>query len=296
MGVLSVYRSGPHPVPFVGAELGLLEMLAPQAAVAVRNVQLYEELDLRLHELEQAQASLVQVEKAAALGRLTAALAHEINNPLQALNNCLHLALRSDLEEAKKESYLGMAQAEVERLMGIVDRMLDFYRPAGDGERIAVQVNEVLNDVLALLTPQLERYDIAIELDLTPDLPSIQTVYNSMRLVFMNLILNAAEAMPEGGRLTVKTALFDERFVGVTFADSGRGIPPADLDHIYEPFFTTKETGTGLGLAIAHWIIREHAGTIDVESEIGRGSTFVLRLPIGDASPGSAGQQEASRE
>ena len=293
MGVLSVYRSGPRSVPFVAAELKLLEMLAPQAAVAVRNVQLYEELDLGLHELEQAQTSLIQVEKAAALGRLTAALAHEINNPLQALNNCLHLALRSDLEEAKKASYLRMAQNEVERLMGIVDRMLNFYRPAGDEGRTEVQVNQLLGDVLALLTPQLEHNGIASELELAPDLPPIRAVDSSMRQVFVNLILNAAEAMPEGGRVSIKTALLAPGLIGVTIADSGQGIPPADLNRIYEPFFTTKKTGTGLGLAIAQGIIQEHAGKIDVESEIGRGSTFVLRLPIGGARFGPAGQQVA---
>jgi len=285
VGVLSVFRPKAEK-PFAAQELYLLELLAPQAAIAISNVQLYQELDLGMQELEQAQANLIQAEKAAAIGRLAASLAHEINNPLQSLNNCLHLSLRPDLSLEKKGLYLGLAQEEVERLIAIVNRMLNFYRPTTGEKRSETDVAQLLQDVLALVNKQLEHGKIETELNLASDLPPILAIPNNLRQVFLNLILNAVDAMPDGGRLTITTQMLDEGQVGITIRDDGRGIPAEDLSHIYEPFFTTKEHGTGLGLPISYGIVEAHNGQMQVESVVGKGTTFSLRFPVGGAGNG----------
>ena len=282
VGVLNVFRPDVDE-PLGNQELYLLELLAPQAAIAIRNVQLFEALEQGMRDLEQAQANLVQAEKAAAIGRLTASLAHEINNPLQSLNNCLHLSLHRGLSPEKKGMYLEMAQEEVGRLIAIVNQVLNFYRPASGESRLEVDVNQLLNDVLALVSKQLEHSRVETELNLAPDL-YILAIPNNLHQVFLNLILNAVDAMPAGGRLIIGTRLLDGEQVGITIRDTGRGIPPEQLARIAEPFFTTKEWGTGLGLAISYGIVEAHNGRIKVESVTGKGTTFLLQFPVGEVT------------
>lgn len=280
VGALCAFRAESE-TPFEAQQMYLLELLAPQAAIAIRNVQLFEALERGMRDLEQAQASLIQAEKAAAIGRLAASLAHEINNPLQSLNNCLHLSLRPDVPSDRKGVYLSLAQGEVERLIAIVNRMLNFYRPSTGETRSETHINQLLDDVLVLVDKQLEHSEIDVNLDLDPNLPTILAVPNDLRQVFLNLILNAVDAMPEGGRLDIATRQLDDSQVGVTIRDSGRGIPEEHLSRIYEPFFTTKERGTGLGLSISYGIVKALRGTIQVESAVGVGTTFTLQFPHG---------------
>jgi two-component system NtrC family sensor kinase len=280
VGVLCAFRAE-HEPPFEAQQMYLLELLAPQAAIAIRNVQLFEALERGMRDLEQAQTSLIQAEKAAAIGRLAASLAHEINNPLQSLNNCLHLSLRSDVPSNRRGMYLSLAQGEVERLIAIVNRMLNFYRPSTGETRSETSINQLLDDVLVLVDKQLEHTEIDVNLDLDPDLPTILAVPNDLRQVFLNLILNAVDAMPEGGRLDIATRQLGDSQVGVTISDTGRGIPEEHLSRIYEPFFTTKERGTGLGLSISYGIVKTLRGTIQVESAVGIGTTFTLQFPRG---------------
>jgi signal transduction histidine kinase len=284
LGVMSVFAADEDGAMAARARY-LLELLAPQAAIAIRNVQLLEALELRMAELERAQANLVQAEKAAAIGRLAASLAHEINNPLQSLNNCLHLARRAELTSDKKGAYLSMAQDEVGRLMEIVSRMLNFYRPATGESRVETDLNRLLHDVLDLVGQQLEQNRIAAKLNLQPELPAILAIPNNVRQVLLNVILNAVDAMPEGGQLKISTQQHAGGWAGVTIADTGRGIPPEHVSRIFEPFYTTKENGTGLGLAISYGIIEAHGGHIDVQSEVGKGSTFSIRFPPGNETP-----------
>ena len=265
--------------PFTNDDLETLSFLASSVGVAVENARLYGELAQSKQELERSQAQLVHAEKLAATGRLAASIAHEINNPLQAIHNCMHLVLNRPLTDEKKLRYLQMAQEEVERLITIVTRTLDFYRPS-KGHRMPTQVNHLIESVLALAGKRLQHGRVRVHRKLAADLPQLAAVPDQLTQVFLNLVINAAEAMPEGGELTVTTMCQDDE-MRVSFNDTGPGISPEDAKQIFEPFYTTKSTGTGLGLAISYGIIERHGGRITVDSEPGHGATFTVRLPIG---------------
>ena len=262
---------------FTSDDLELLQFLAAAIAVAAENARLYSELADFTHELERSQAQLIQAEKLAATGRLAASLAHEINNPLQSIHNCLYLVLNRALPDDKQKYYLNMAQLEVERLIVLVQRTLEFYRPS-TGRRTATNVNRLIENVLALAHKQLEHSHIEVETRLLPDLPRIAGVPDQLTQVFMNLIVNAIEAMPQGGRLVIHTRA-DDNQLSVVIEDSGIGINSDDAAKIFEPFFTTKPQGTGLGLAVSYGIIQQHGGRIDVASIPEEGTTFTIWLP-----------------
>ncbi len=221
---------------------------------------------------------LIQAEKMAAVGRLAASLAHEINNPLQAIQNSLHLALHQGLDDARKRQFLEMAQQEVGRLVQIVRRMLDFYRPSS-AKRV-VDLNRPVEDALAIASKRLQQAHIEVVSRLTPNLAPVRGAPNQLTQVFLNLIINAIEAMPNGGTLWVGTANHDERQqVVAAFRDSGSGIAPEMRERLFEPFNTSKATGTGLGLAISYGIVERHGGGIVVEMPPSGGTTFIVRLP-----------------
>jgi signal transduction histidine kinase len=231
-------------------------------------------------ELEKSQAQLVQAEKLAAMGRLAASIAHEINNPLQAIHNCLHLTLKKPLSEEKKTRYLGMAQEEVERLITIVQRMLEFYRPSKEG-MAPTDVHAIIENVLALSSKRLQRGKITVTKKLAPDLPTISIVRDQLKQVFLNLVINAIEAMPQGGELCIETKLSEGgNELSTAFTDTGVGLSEKEQENIFEPFFTTKATGTGLGLSVSYGIIERHGGRIEVQSELGKGATFTVHLPL----------------
>jgi len=268
---------------FSRQDVGLLTAMAGSVAVAVENANLYSEVADFATELERSQAKLVQAEKMAAIGRLAASLAHEINNPLQGIHNSLHLSLHEGLGQERRDEYVGMARNEVERLIEIVQRMLDFYRPSRGGRDVA-DLNEVVKNVLALARKRIQHGKIEVHTDLTEDLPGVPLIADQISQVLLNLVINGTEAMPSGGDLWVKTEVGDERDqIVLTVRDSGVGIPAEDLEHLFEPFYTTKSDGTGLGLAISYGIVERHGGTIDVSSRPGKGATFVVRLPVNGA-------------
>ncbi len=265
---------------FTQQDLELLQAMAASVAVAMDNASLYSELADFADELERSQAQLVQAEKMAAIGRLAASIAHEINNPLQAIHNSLHLSLHRRLEEEKRMQYLGMAQTEVQRLIEIVQRMLDFYRPSRGGREPA-DVNAIAENVLALAHKRLQHGGIDVQTDLRENLPLVPVVSDQITQVFLNIVINAIEAMPEGGELLVETKLSANRdWVLTCFHDTGFGIPSEQVVNLFEPFYTTKVDGTGLGLAISYGIIERHGGEIEVSSRPGEGTLFVVRLPV----------------
>ena len=263
---------------FTSDDLELLQFLAAAVGVATENARLYGELADFARELERSQAQLIQAEKLAATGRLAASIAHEINNPLQAIHNCLYLALNRPLTADKKLYYLAMAQEETERLITLVQRTLEFYRPS-KGQSAATDVNHLIENVLALSNKRLEHGRIQVRTQLQPDLPPILGVPDQLTQVLLNLVINAIEAMPDGGELNLSTTL-DAGWLRIGVRDTGPGISPDEAAKIFEPFYTTKTNGTGLGLAVSYGIIQRHGGRIEVAGAPGCGTTFTIVLPL----------------
>ncbi len=227
--------------------------------------------------LDAAESAMLQAARLTAVGQLAASVAHEINNPLYAARNCLYL-LEDDLpEELRNSPYLQMAREQLERIAGIIERMRDFYRPPR-GEMAPYDLNHLLEETLALAGLNLRHG--AIHMIFTParNLPPVLCTGDQLRQVFLNLVLNATDAMPDGGTLTVRT---EERpaVAVVEIQDTGIGIPAAIRERLFEPFFTNKANGTGLGLSISAHIVTQHGGRIEVESVEGQGSTFRVIVP-----------------
>jgi two-component system NtrC family sensor kinase len=221
--------------------------------------------------------------KLAGMGRLTASIAHEINNPLQALHNTLHLLLSRSFPEEKRERLLSMAQLEVERLAALVQRMLELHRPSGKDMR-PVSVHGLLESALSGTASILQQQRVVIVRDWAEHLPWVIGIGGHLRQVFVDLTVNAVESMPEGGHLVIRTRVEDSAHdstaprVLVEFSDSGPGIPDSEVQRIFEPFYTHKRNGAGLGLAISYGIVERHGGTLSVSSS-GNGTTFRVALP-----------------
>lgn len=265
---------------FRGADLELFFVLARQAVVAMENARLYADLRDTLRRVEESQQALLRAEKMAAAGRLTASIAHEVNNPLQSVQNCLHLAGREDLPAEKRKEYFELARTELDRLMKTMQRMLEFYRP-GTVRVEHVDVLELLNHVISLTSPQLHQRNIQVNTSLPDSLPGIYAVSGQIQQVFINLILNAHDAMPEGGELRISARELANG-VELEICDSGPGIPAEKRNDIFEPFFSTKEGGTGLGLTVSYNIVTAHGGTLDLVDRDETGACFRLFLPTGD--------------
>jgi signal transduction histidine kinase/DNA-binding response OmpR family regulator len=256
----------------------LLSTLAGSAAVAIENARLYEAEQEQRRLVEQSQAQLVQSEKLAATGRLAASLAHEINNPFQAIHNSLQIMLNFSLEPEEQREYLQTAEEEVERLIDLTDRILDFARRPQRKMEL-VNLNEVIEKTLALADKYFQHRNILLQRDLSPDLPDTLAASDELGQVFLNLVINAVDAMPEGGNLRVSSYLAEDGRRAVTFSDTGCGIPHEHLDRIFEPFFSTKEGGTGLGLSVSYSVVERHGGDITVQSTEREGTTFTVWLP-----------------
>jgi len=268
---------------FTEQDLELLQAMAASVAVAVENSNLYGELADFAKEMERSQAQLVQAEKMAVVGRLAASIAHEINNPLQAIHNSMHLSLHKGLSEAKRFEYLEMAQSEVRRLIEIVQRMLNFYRPSR-GDMLPADINEIVENVLALAHKRLQHSKVSVDISLASNLPFAPVVPDQIIQVFLNIVINAIEAMPAGGRLRLETLLSEDgKWVVIRFQDTGVGMSAEQVANLFEPFHTTKTDGTGLGLAISYGIVERHGGVIEASSQSGQGATFVVKLPVGRA-------------
>ncbi|HUG33316.1 MAG TPA: response regulator, partial [Anaerolineales bacterium] len=251
--------------PFRGADLELFFVLARQAVVAMENARLYEDVRENMRRVEESQKALLRAEKMASAGRLTASIAHEVNNPLQSVQNCLHLAGREDVPPEKRQEYFELARKELDRLMKTVQRMLDFYRP-GAAHAEHVDVLELLKHVISLTSQQLSQRQIDMKTDLPESLPLIFAVSGQVQQIFFNLILNAFDAMPAGGELAINARAL-ESGIEITFRDSGPGIPEDRRDNIFEPFFSTKDGGTGLGLTVSYNIVTAHGGALDLVTD-----------------------------
>lgn len=275
--------------PFTPEDRNTFTILANLAGTLVENNRLYEERARYARQIEETQQALGQAEKLAAVGRLMASIAHEVNNPLQAVGTCLDLASRKELPYKKKQEYLWLAKTELERLGQTVQRMLEFYRP-GTIERLPISINPLIERVINLVQQKLVEQEIQVHLQLSSDLPRVVAASDLILQVFFNLVVNAIEAMPDGGDLWIISEK-DGNEVAIQFEDSGPGIPKEKRERLFEPFSSTKPGGSGLGLSVSYGIIEAHGGHLRLaddqsrwfrksnERDKNRGTCFEVRLP-----------------
>jgi signal transduction histidine kinase len=268
-------------------DLRLLASLAAPAATAIENARLYEELRRGMHRLEETQTQLVQSARLAAVGELAAGVAHEINNPLTSIIGFTRLLLEDVSPDNQMRHDLETIDREAARARQIVRTLLDFAR-TDEPVLAPVDLNVLIEEAVILVCTRSVRSKVSLVKDLT-SLPPVMLDANQIKQVLVNLLNNAVQAMPDGGRLAVTTQLVEReidgvprRMVAVSVSDSGVGIPPENQERIFDPFFTTKEVGqgTGLGLSVSYSIVEKHNGKIEVESVPGVGSTFVVLLPL----------------
>nr|MBA2339331.1 PAS domain S-box protein [Pyrinomonadaceae bacterium] len=223
---------------------------------------------------------LQQREKLSSIGLLAAGVAHEINTPLTGVSSYTQMLLGMMPENDPKHALLEKIRRQSDRAAGMISNLLNFSRTGAGTEFVPVNINRVLEDTLQLLEPQLRQSRIEIVREFEDELPTAFANAGKLQQVFTNLILNARDASPDGGQVTLRTKAEEDQ-IKVEVADTGIGIAPENVARIYDPFFTTKGVGrgTGLGLAVSYGIVQEHAGHIAVESAPGRGTTFRLTLP-----------------
>ncbi len=236
-----------------------------------------------LTERRRLEAQLIQSAKMASLGVMAGGIAHELRNPLGIISASAQLQLERSGDPELRDEAAQKIYAATERASLIIENLLKFARPRDEGMR-RVDIRAVLEETIALLGHQMSLQKVTLQRRLHRDLPSIYSNSELLQQVFTNLILNACNAMPSGGTLAVTTRTSGSEEVVIRFSDTGRGIPPEHLPKIFDPFFTTMPVGkgTGLGLSICYSIIQHLRGAIEVESEMGRGSTFTVRLPVHD--------------
>jgi PAS domain S-box-containing protein len=228
---------------------------------------------------------LQQREKLSSIGLLAAGVAHEINTPLTGVSSYTQMLLNMLAETDPKHALLQKIHRQTERATGIVNNLLNFSRTGTVTEFGALDLTRVLDDTLQLLEPQLRQSQIEIVRAYDKTLPPAYGNSGKLQQVFTNLLLNARDALPAGGRITLKTACADDGMITIEIADTGIGIAPENVARIYDPFFTTKGVGrgTGLGLAVSYGIVQEHSGHISVHSAPGRGTTFRITIPTAQA-------------
>jgi signal transduction histidine kinase/putative methionine-R-sulfoxide reductase with GAF domain len=262
---------------------------AAQAGLAIHNAFMYQELKTFSEQMEEriqrvtadlrrTEAQLIRSEKLAALGQLAAGIAHEIRNPLTSINILIHSMTENLPPEHSRREDLKVIEEEISRINEIVDQFLRFAKPSPPLLE-KVEVSPLFEEILQLLRPQIEKQKISVQKDFR-SLPSVTADKEQMKQVILNLLLNAIQAMPKGGRLGLSGQVSaDDQWVQFSILDSGVGIPPEDMDKLFDPFFSTKEGGVGLGLSIAHRIIDQHSGKIEIESRPEQGTVFKLWLP-----------------
>jgi signal transduction histidine kinase len=266
-------------LPYQENDLEFVSILVNQLSVAIVNAHLYESEKEALLELRTAQKRLIESERLAALGRLAASIAHEVNNPLGIIKNYLTIISKLADQDPELKNHVSIVHEEVDRIAKIVKQLLDFYRPTLE-KQVEVNIVELLTSTIDLITPKFQDMGIVIRIEFGEKDLNIYGSPNKLKQVFLNLLLNARDVMPDGGKLTV-TVGRNRDIVEIEFADTGSGISQDDLPKIFEPFFTSKkDSGTGLGLAVCHGIIGSHNGTIAAVNNPDGGATFIIRLPL----------------
>jgi signal transduction histidine kinase len=241
------------------------------------------ELSASNQALLQTQQQLIRSERLAVAGQMAASLAHEIGTPLNAISGHLQLLARDHPDAPDTQRRVQIITKQLEFIVGIVRRLLEWahkkqlrFRPT--------DLNLLMREVLTLVSPALEQHAIAVSTDLTEGLPLVSVDREGLHQVFLNLINNSLDAMPDGGRMEISTRLdLDNQSIELILRDTGVGVDPGALEHIFEPMWTTKPSGSGFGLAIAREIVTEHSGQIEAICEQRQGATFIVRLPLCEA-------------
>lgn len=256
------------------------------SGIAQRNsrgdVVSYQGLMRDITDEKRLRTQLIRSERFSAMGKMASQLAHELNNPIYGIMNCLDLVRDEVPETHEKRKYLDLARNECKRTSGLLIKMLKFFKP-DDEQRSPTNMNKLLEETLLFYEKQFKNLNIRVMTDLADDLPVSMAVESQLKQVFINMIINANTAMPTGGELRVSSRYDrDSNSIVVTIEDTGVGIRRENLDRIFEAFFTTKKEvkGVGLGLSICYGFIREHGGRIDVRSEVGKGTAFDIQLPV----------------
>lgn len=249
---------------------------------------LEEEVEKKTSEIVRAQEGLINAEKLASLGRMAAGVAHELNSPLTGIVTFAHLFLKRVPPERKEDiEDLNVIIDQTERCSRIIKGLLGFSRRTAS-ENAEINVNTLIENTLTIVKNQAKFHNITFDITLDKTIPEISVDPNQIQQVFLNMLLNAADAMEEKGRIVVASRFIEEnnnKFIELEFTDTGPGIPESILGKIFEPFFTTKPTGkgTGLGLSVSYGIIKKHNGQIFVKSELGKGASFFIHLPVDTA-------------
>ncbi len=247
--------------------------------------ELEEEVKKKTEEIRRGQEQMIHTEKLASLGRMAAGVAHELNSPLTGIVTFAHLMLQRIPPENKMDREdLEVIIEQAERCSKIIKGLLGFSR-ALPAEKSDIRINDTIRHVIDMVKNQAKFHNIKIITDLSPDLPPIKGDASQLQQVYMNMLINAADAMNDRGEIRIATRLVKEDgndFIEIEFTDNGPGIPEEYMSRLFEPFFTTKPVGkgTGLGLSVSHGIVRKHGGHIIVKSKVGQGTTFLIRLPV----------------
>jgi signal transduction histidine kinase len=244
----------------------------------------YQELTESHRRLKESQEQLIQAEKLTSLGQLAASIAHEVNNPLSGIltyTQLLEKKIKTDnYDKDVALNYLAKMEAELIRSTKLIRNLLDFARQSPPAFR-QVNLNEIVNRAFDLTSHSAQLQHIQVSRELDPSLPSLMADFDQLQQVCTNLILNAVQAMPNGGNMQIRTSVENSQ-VKLEVQDTGCGISPANMQKLFTPFFTTKREvkGVGLGLAVSYGIIQRHNGKIDVQSKEGEGTTFTISLPL----------------
>lgn len=277
LAVLAVYSGGPRR--FREPEVRLLQLLANQGAIAIENAR-------RMERLTQLEDSMRQSERFSLLGTLAAEIAHEIRNPVTIINMLIHSIQESESQDQQTREDLRIVMEKLDRINQIVEQTLSFARST-EVRMAPGSVNRLIGELLLFLGYKLSKARVEVETVLDPKLPDVAMDAGQIQQVLMNLMMNAVQAMPEGGRLLIRTRVSRDRTIGpcikCSVEDTGVGIPPEIQARLFSPFYTTRAEGTGLGLFICNKLVRRHNGQISVKSEPRRGSVFTIALPLEQA-------------
>jgi len=264
--------------PISDERVNTLTMFVNQASLAIENAETYKSLEDKIDQLTETQQRLIRSEKLAAIGSMSSYVAHEIRNPLVTIGGFAKTLSRFTFTDTKIKVNIDIIIEEVKHLEKILNNITDFAKPSKP-EKIDVQLCEIMENTCLLMENYFQEKHITLQKKYETGVPEAPVDPTQIKQVFLNILMNAVESMPDGGKLDVKIKSIDGS-VKIYIVDAGKGMKQDVLQNIYDPFFTTKPSGTGVGLSVSLKIIEDHGGTIDAISEQGKGTTMLLTLPI----------------